>query len=143
MCAPARRARSRSCPSPAAPSRSKITREPPYDTDGGITLGRARIDKTFAGDLVGTAVAQLTNIRTSVTGSQAHVAIDRVTCTLAGKRGSFVLLHAGILDRGAPSLSCTIVPDTGTEGLAGIRGSLRIDPEGGAHRYDLDYTLAG
>jgi hypothetical protein len=121
----------------------KITREPPYDTEGGITLGRARVDKIFAGDLVGTAVAQLTNVRTGVIGSQAHVAIDRVTCALAGKRGSFVLLHAGIVDRGALSLACTIVPDTGTDGLAAIRGSLRIDAEGGAYRYDLDYTLAG
>jgi len=46
------------------------------------------------------------------------------------------------MTRGAPALSITIVPDSGTGELAGISGSMAIRIEkGGAHFYDLEYTL--
>jgi hypothetical protein len=46
-----------------------------------------------------------------------------------------------MMNRGAPSLVITIVPDSGTEQLEGIRGTMVIKIEGGKHAYDLDYTL--
>lgn len=45
------------------------------------------------------------------------------------------------MDRGKPSLTVSILPDSGTEELAGISGSLNIVIEAGKHSYVLDYQL--
>ena len=70
-----------------------------------------------------------------------YVAVERVTGTLDGRQGSFVLHHRGVMDRGQPNLSVAVVPDSGTGELAGIAGDFRIILEGGRHVYEFDYTL--
>ena len=45
------------------------------------------------------------------------------------------------MTRGTPELRITVVPDSGTDQLAGIAGTLSIQIENGKHSYDLDYTL--
>jgi Protein of unknown function (DUF3224) len=60
---------------------------------------------------------------------------------LHGRRGSFVLQHTGTMNRGAPQLSITVVPDSGTEELAGLAGSMQIEIEQGRHAYIFDYSL--
>ncbi|MGI4880139.1 MAG: DUF3224 domain-containing protein [Janthinobacterium lividum] len=97
--------------------------------------------KTFHGDLDGTSVGQMLAIRSPVAGSAGYVAMERVTATLGGRHGSFALQHSGTMDRGAPTLSVTVVPDSGSDGLAGLAGTMTIDVTGGGHRYDLRYTL--
>jgi len=63
---------------------------------------------------------------------------------LGGRSGGFVLQHTGTMNRGEPSLSITVVPDSGTGELAGLSGRLGIDiREGGAHFYDFEYALPG
>ena len=47
------------------------------------------------------------------------------------------------MTRGAPSLVVTVVPDTGTDELAGMTGTLKIIIEGGKHFYELEYSLSG
>jgi len=69
------------------------------------------------------------------------VAMERVSGTLHGRRGTFVLQHTGTMTRGAPQLSVTVVPDSGTEELEGLAGAMTIIIEGGKHSYELDYTL--
>lgn len=105
------------------------------------TLGRMTIDKQFSGDLVGTGKGQMLTGMGSVKGSAAYSAIERVTGTLAGKRGSFVLQHTGIVANGQQSLVITIVPDSGTDELTGISGTLMIIIDGKKHSYDLEYQL--
>src|SRR4051812_26486703 len=83
--------------------------EPPYDDVAGVTFGRVSIEKRFFGPLEGTAKAQMLAARGPVATSAAYVALDRVTATLAGRSGSFALVHLGLSDRGALSLSVTIV----------------------------------
>ena len=56
--------------------------------------------------------------------------------------GSFVVMHTGVMNRGAQSLTISIVPDSGTGELAGIAGSMGIQVVDGVHHYTLDYTLA-
>ena len=107
----------------------------------GVTLGRATLHKTFAGELVGTSAGEMLTARTGVPGSAGYVAIERVEGTLRQRHGSFVLQHGGIMNRGAQSLTVTIVPDTGAGELAGIAGTLAIRIEQGVHYYDLEYTL--
>jgi Protein of unknown function (DUF3224) len=77
----------------------------------------------------------------TVKGSAAYSAIERVTGTLAGHKGSFVLQHTGIMSRGAQSLVITVVPDSGTDSLAGLTGTMQIIIEGKQHSYVFEYTL--
>jgi hypothetical protein len=105
-------------------------------------LGRISIDKTFQGDFVGTGKGEMLTAATSVKNSAVYVAIERVTGTLHGKRGTFVLHHQGIMDRGGQQLTISVVPDSGTDELAGITGSMKIIIADGKHSYELEYTLA-
>jgi len=117
--------------------------EPPYDDVDGVTLGRVRIDKTFtSGPLEATSVVEMIGARTKIPSSAGYVAIERVRGLLSGKRGSFVLQHSGSMQGGAMSLVVTIVPDSGTGELAGIRGKMVIEIVEGKHFYELDYDLA-
>jgi Protein of unknown function (DUF3224) len=104
-------------------------------------LGQMSIDKVFHGDLEGTSAGSMLTAGTAVKGSAAYVAIEKVSGTLKGHRGSFILQHSATMNRGEPSLSITVVPDSGAEQLAGLSGKLNIRIEGGKHFYDFDYTL--
>ncbi len=109
-------------------------------TDGDLR-GRMSINKTFQGDLEATSVGEMLTAMTATTGSAAYAAIERVTGTIGSRRGSFALQHTGIMDRGARDLRVTIVPDSGTDDLTGIAGTLAITIADGTHSYDLAYTL--
>jgi hypothetical protein len=99
------------------------------------------IDKQISGDLLAKTRGQMLSAMTDTKGSAGYVAIERVTGTLHGRKGSFVLQHNGLMDRGTPSLSVVVVPDSGTDELAGLVGEFRILIEGGKHRYEFDYRL--
>ncbi|MBK6485666.1 MAG: DUF3224 domain-containing protein [Gemmatimonadetes bacterium] len=118
-----------------------ITPQPADDYADGQSLGRLTIDKTFSGDLVAASKGQMLTAMSAVKGSAGYVAIERVTGTLAGREGSFVLQHSGTMARGTSSLALDVVPDSGTGGLAGIVGSMSIDVSDGKHAYGFDYTL--
>ncbi len=107
----------------------------------GSALGRASLEKTYDGDLAGTAVGNMLTAMTETKGSAGYVAIERVTGTLHGREGSFVLQHSGTMERGAQTLSITVVPDSGFGGLAGLTGVLEISVENGRHSYSLEYNL--
>lgn len=107
----------------------------------GETRGRISINKTFRGDLEATSIGEMLSAMTEVKGSAGYVAIERVVGSLQGRQGSFVLQHSGTMDRGAPSLSVNVVPDSGTGALTGLRGSLTITIREGVHCYGLDYRL--
>ena len=113
----------------------------PYPADPDGFPGRMAIDKCFHGDLEGTSQGQMLAAQTAVQSSAGYVAIERVRGTVGGRTGTFVLQHSGLMDRGAADLVITVVPDSGTEGLAGIRGRMTILIQGGAHSYDFAYSL--
>ena len=104
-------------------------------------LGRLSIDKVFQGDLEGTSKGEMLSLMTEVKGSGVYVAIERVTGTLQGRKGSFALHHTGLMLRNKPQLSVTVVPDSGTGELTGLTGSMKINIEGGNHTYEFDYSL--
>jgi len=106
-------------------------------------LGRMTIDKQISGELVATTRGQMLSAGTNTKGSASYVAIERVTGVLSDKRGSFVLQHTGTLRRGEPSLSVTVVPDSGTEELTGIEGEFKINIVEGKHFYEFAYRLPG
>ena len=104
-------------------------------------IGRMSINKAISGDLVAGTVGQMLSAMTEVTGSAGYVAIEWVDGAIRGKKGTFVLLHTGTMNKGSPSLSVTVVPDSGTGELVGIAGEFRIIIAGGTHSYEFNYTL--
>lgn len=104
-------------------------------------VGAMTISKTFRGDLNATSEGHMLAVRTSVQGSAGYVAMERVSGALAGKSGTFALQHSGTMDKGTPTLSVTVVPDSGTGALTGLTGAMDIRIENGKHFYTLRYSL--
>lgn len=113
----------------------------PQPATGEWGLGRLSIDKQFHGDLTATSAGEMLSAMTGVDGSAAYVALERVSGTLHGRHGGFTLQHTGVMNRGAAGLTVAVVPDSGSDELAGIAGRLDIVIDGDAHRYELTYTL--
>ena len=112
-----------------------------YENAEGSPLGRLSIDKQFRGDLDATSRGEMLSASGGVKGSAGYVAIERVRGTLHGRSGSFVLQHSGRMARGAPELVITVVPDSGTDELEGLAGTMMISVEPGKHSYEMEYTL--
>ena len=111
-------------------------------TPEGPNLGRMSMDKTFKGDFEGIGKGEMiTAAGLAVKESAAYSAVERLTGTLHGKKGSFALQHTGIMDRGKPSLNITVVPDSGTGALVGLTGKLDIMIEGKEHKYVFEYSI--
>ncbi len=120
----------------------KLSPRAPEDSSGGPTVGRMLIDKQFHGDLEGASKGQMLAAHGAVEGSAGYVAIEHVNGTLHGRSGTFVLQHSGTMTRGAPHLTITVVPDSGTGQLTGLTGTMVIEIADGKHSYSLEYTLA-
>jgi hypothetical protein len=105
-------------------------------------LGRMTIDKQFHGDLEATSKGQMLSFGSPVKGSAGYVAMEQVSGKLNGRTGTFVLQHTGTMSRGAPELSVTVVPDSGTGELVGLTGKMNIIVVDKRHSYEFDYTLA-
>jgi hypothetical protein len=123
------------------PFEVKLSPQAAYNTDPTALLGRMSIDKQFHGDLEATSKGEMLTAGSTVQGSAGYVAVERVTGSLKGRRGSFALQHLGTMTRGVPQLSVSVVPDSGTEELEGLAGTMSIDISGGKHSYVLDYTV--
>jgi hypothetical protein len=118
----------------------KVT--PQDDKSDDPLLGRMLLDKQYHGDLEAAGKGQMLTAGSSVRGSGAYVAIEKVTGTLEGRSGTFVLQHTGTMTQNAPELNIAVVPDSGTGQLAGIAGKMTIIiATGGKHSYNLEYTL--
>jgi len=127
-----------------AKGRFTVQMKPLSDTGlagGNAKLGRMSLDKVFEGDLAAVGQGEMLTAMTQTQGSAGYVAIERVTGSLQGRQGSFVLQHSGQMDRGAQSLSIRVVPDSGSGDLIGLQGELKIRIEGGQHFYEFAYTL--
>src|SRR5215216_4441460 len=114
----------------------------PQDQGADMPVGRMTIDKQFHGDLVGTSKGQMLMASSgNVKDSAGYVAIEKVTGTLNGRRGSFYLQHNGVMTRGVGELRITVIPDSGTDQLAGLSGKMNIIIAEGKHSYEFEYTL--
>jgi hypothetical protein len=105
-------------------------------------LGRMAIDKQYHGDLEGTGKGQMLTAGSAVKGSGGYVAIEKVSGTLKGRSGTFVLQHNGSMAGGKFHLNIAVVPDSGTGQLAGISGTMSIIiAADGKHSYEFECTL--
>jgi hypothetical protein len=113
----------------------------PADTGGG-PFARLFLDKEFKGELAGTSQGHMLAAETAVEGSRGYVALERVEGTLNGRRGSFILQHVGHMSRNGMTLTITVLPDSGTDELAGLAGRFAITIADGKHQYAFEYTLS-
>jgi len=119
-----------------------MTPLPADDYADGKTLGRVAADKQYHGDLEGSGKGQMLTAMGAVKDSAVYLATERVSGTLGGRSGTFLLAHRGVMNRGAQRLEIDVVPDSGTGELQGLAGKLSINiaPDG-KHFYDFEYTL--
>jgi hypothetical protein len=99
------------------------TYEPqPYDSPAdGPELVELRITEAFHGDIEGEgAVRFLQAVRAD--GSASFVGIERVTGTIGGRSGTFLLQDSGTLQGNIVSGAWFVVPGSGTGELTGLRG---------------------
>ncbi|MCB9449979.1 MAG: DUF3224 domain-containing protein [Anaerolineaceae bacterium] len=101
-------------------------------------IGQASFDKVFSGELIGNSQGQFLSVMTSREDSASYVAIEVFTGELNGRRGSFVFLQLGIMNRGQQQLTYKIVPDSGTDQFIGITGDLTLGED---HHYELHYQF--
>ena len=113
-----------------------------YNTSQDAKLARMSIDKQFRGDLEATSQGEMLSAGTDTKGSAGYVAIERVTGTLNGRSGGFVLQHNATMTRGAPYLNIVVIPDSGTEELVGLMGTMHIVIDKGNHSYEFEYGFS-
>ena len=104
-------------------------------------LMRMSIDKQFHGDLEATSQGQMMAGGNEANGARVYVALETVTGTLNGHKGSFILAHRGTMTSSDQALSIIIVPESGTDDLCGITGTFEIEIADGKHLYKMDYSL--
>ncbi|MEM7051851.1 MAG: DUF3224 domain-containing protein [Acidobacteriota bacterium] len=104
-------------------------------------IGRMSIDKTLAGDLAGSSVGEMLSGGSPAEGSAGYVAIERVTGTLHGRQGSFLLQHLATMTPESQQQTIQVVPGSGTGELTGIAGDFVIEIDQGEHSYRFEYTL--
>jgi hypothetical protein len=119
----------------------RMTPEAADEDSEGAPLRRMSIAKQFHGDLEATSRGEMLAAGTRVPGSAGYVAMERIRGALHGRTGTFALQHSGTMTRGAPQLSVTVVPDSGTGELAGLAGTMTIVVADGNHAYEFDYSL--
>ena len=120
----------------------KLTPLPPDDKTENATISRMSIAKRIHGDLEAISKGQMLAAGTAAKGSGGYVALEQISGTLHGRRGTFVLQHSGAMTRGVPQLTITVVPDSGTDELAGLAGKMTISIVDGKHSYAFEYTFA-
>lgn len=116
--------------------------EQPWHDDLGSRLTRAHVTKSYNGEIEGTSVAELLMAYTTEGTSRAYVGFEWIVGTIGGKTGGFVLHHTATTSFAGQAVSWSVVPDSGTGGLFGIRGEAQIVvPPRGKHTFTLDYVL--
>jgi hypothetical protein len=106
---------------------------------GAPQLMEIHVTETFSGDIEGHGVVRfLQAIRAD--GSASFVGIERVTGSIAGRAGSFLLQDQGTLEGSTVKGEWFVVPGSGTEELTGLRGDGGFVAELGQHAdITLDY----
>jgi len=116
-----------------------------YDEDAyaeadGVELSRVHISRTFGGDLEGESSAELMIAKSE--GGGGYIGHDRIAGTLAGRSGTFVFQHTGLMGPDGVTNTGTVVPGTGTGELEGISGDgTMLADEDGNHILTLTYEL--
>lgn len=105
----------------------------------GPVLNRIHVVERFSGDIEADGVTEFLQAA-HADGSASFVGIERLTGTLGGREGTFLLQDAGTATGSVVDGDWFVVPGSGTGGLTGLRGegSFRANLGENAQVY-LDY----
>ena len=112
--------------------------EKPYSEDSdGSKLTNAQVTQTYTGSIEGESQVQYIMAHNS-DKSATFVGMEKVTCTINGKSGSFVIQHNGKFENGVASSNFVIVTDSGQGELSDIEGSGNFEStEQGKSKYQM------
>ncbi len=113
----------------------------PFDVRLTPQVAEEKVGDPSIGRMALASKGQMLSTMGEVKGSAGYVAMESVSGTLRGRKGTFALQHSGTMTRGTPSLVITVVPDSGTGELVGLVGTMEIHIVEGKHSYDFSYTL--
>jgi hypothetical protein len=88
----------------------------------GPVLTRIHVEESFSGDISGDGVVEFLQAA-DADGSASFVGIERVTGTVAGQTGTFLLQDAGTVQDNIVNGDWFVIPGSATGGLAGLRGT--------------------
>jgi hypothetical protein len=96
--------------------------EKPYsEIQGSPKLTRVSATKSYQGDIKGEGKVEYLMMYRSA-GSASFMGLERVTGSIGGRSGSFVLQHTGTFEDGVAKVTLSVVPGSGTGGLRGMKG---------------------
>ncbi|MBN8737341.1 MAG: DUF3224 domain-containing protein [Xanthomonadales bacterium] len=88
----------------------------------GPALSRIHLGELFSGDIEACGITEFLQA-THADGSASFVGIERVVGTLGGRRGTFLIESTGSLSGNEVSAEWRVIPGSGTDELAGLRGT--------------------
>jgi uncharacterized protein DUF3224 len=113
------------------------------EADGGSKVTQASVTMAFAGDLQGEGTVEWL-MGYGDDGTASFVGLERIVGRIGDRSGSFVLQHTGTFDGAVARAKLSVVPGSGTGGLAGIEGEGRLEAglgSDGVRSIELDYEL--
>lgn len=114
--------------------------ETPSDDWSGAKLTRTIATKEFTGEIEGSGFLEAIMLRMQGdAGVMAYVGVERISCTLEGRTGTFALLHSAEAIGTERKAAWRILPGSGTGELVGISGQASITPD---HDFTLTYEFA-
>jgi hypothetical protein len=115
--------------------------EKPFsEIEGAGNLARASVGDTFQGDIEGEAT---TEYLMAYRGEKfaSFVGLGRVVGRIGDRAGSFALQQNGTYENGVAKATWSVVPDSATGDLRGLRGEGSYIWDGEAIAFTLDYDL--
>jgi hypothetical protein len=110
--------------------------------ESGIPMvGRFALEKTYAGDAVGTGAGIMLSAGDPATGEAGYVVLEVADLTIGERSGTFAMQQLGTMSGGDQSITSLVTPGSGTGGFAGISGRLELEIRDGQHHYDLVHDL--
>jgi hypothetical protein len=104
-------------------------------------VGRFALEKTYAGDAVGTGAGVMLSAGDPATGEAGYVVLEVADLTIGERTGTFAMQQLGTMSGGGQSITYLVTPGSGTGGFAGISGRLELEIRDGQHHYDLVHDL--
>ena len=112
--------------------------EKPFsEIEVGGKLSRASVIKSYSGEIEGEGTLEYL-MAYHPDGSAEFYGLERITCRLGNRSGSFVFQHSGSFDNGIMKQKSTVVSESGTGGLVGLTGHSEITA---GHQQEYPFTL--
>jgi len=95
--------------------------KPIQEIEGAAKLTAAKVTQSYAGAIEGISSVEYLMSYT-IQGTASFVGLERISGVVAGKTGTFVIIHSGTFAEGKARSAWSIVAGSGTGDLASLRG---------------------